>query len=101
MNMIKTCKRYKFQAYEPSVTVGRGFVSGAFPKLKLGTKGLDDKPNFSGTLVLAFPLTTVLEFNAFVAGEAVVVDNELAPSATGFTAERPNEIPKIKTLKEK
>lgn len=86
------------QTYEPSVTVGRELVSGAFPKPKLGAKVLDDKPNFNGASILTFPLTTELEFSALIVGGEDVVDDKLAPSVTGFAAEKPNEMPEIRTF---
>lgn len=55
---------------------------------------LDDKPNFNDASVLAFPLTTVAGFNAFVvAGD--VVNGKLDPSVPGFAIEKPKEMPPL------
>lgn len=59
---------------------------------------LDERPNFSGASVVAFPLTTVPEFIVFIVGEGGIVDDKLAPSVTGFVAEKPNEIPEIRSF---
>lgn len=59
---------------------------------------LDDKPNFSEVSILAFPLTTVPEFNVFVVGGVDADDDKLAPSVIGFAAEKPNEMPEIRTF---